>query len=187
MKCGEIQERMIDALYGEEMNSREGVEFFKHLGECSDCNLEYLELLETREKLGDWKVEHQQEKGFEVDDNPHRFLRGVAWWTLLQKVAAGVLIVVGAISILQYMGYGGGERLVISQQQLTEMVQDMIVAQQVKERGLMLRALLEVREDIELRERDNFGQMQQYLVTLEQRYIENIEENNHYMRSILSR
>jgi hypothetical protein len=40
---------------------------------------------------------------------------------------------------------------------------------------------------MELRERDNFGQMQQYLVTLEQRYIENIEENNHYMRNILSR
>jgi len=77
--------------------------------------------------------------------------------------------------------------MVVSQQQLTETVQDMIVAQQAKERELMLRALLEVKEDIELRERDNFGQIQQYLVTLEQRYIENIEENNHYMRTILSR
>ena len=186
MKCGEIQERMIDVLYGEEMSSREGFEFFKHLSECSDCNLEYLELLETREKLADWKIEHQHEKGFEVND-AHRFLKRIAWWAVLQKVAAGVLIVVGAISIFQYMGYGGGERLVVSQQQLTETVQDMIVAQQAKERELMLRALLEVKEDIELRERDNFGQMQQYLVTLEQRYIENIEENNHYMRNILSR
>ncbi|MCH8820387.1 MAG: hypothetical protein IIB03_08730, partial [Acidobacteria bacterium] len=105
----------------------------------------------------------------------------------LQKVAAGVLIVVGAISIFQSIGYLGGHRMVVSQQQLTETVQDMIVAQQAKERELMLRALLEVKEDIELRERDNFGQIQQYLVTLEQRYIENIEENNHYMRTILSR
>ena len=77
--------------------------------------------------------------------------------------------------------------MVVSQQQLTETVQDMIGAQQAKERELMLRALLEVQEDIELRERDSFGQIQQYLVTLEQRYIENIEENNHYMRTILSR
>ena len=77
--------------------------------------------------------------------------------------------------------------MVVSQQQLTETVQDMIVAQQAKERELMLRALLEVKEDIELRERDNFGQMQRYLATLENRYIENIEENNHYLRNILSR
>ncbi len=187
MKCEEIQERMIDVLYGEEMSPRGGFEFFRHLGECSDCNLEYLELLETREKLGEWKIEHQREKGFEVDDISHGFLRRIPWWPLLQKVAAGVLIVVGAISILQYMGYLGGKRLVVSQQQFTQTVQDMIVAQQARERELMLTALLEVKEDIEFRERDNFGQMQQYLVTLEQRYIENIEENNHYMRTILSR
>lgn len=187
MKCEEIRERMIDVLYGEEMNPRGGFRFFRHLGECSDCNLEYLELLETREKLGDWKIEHRQEKGFEVEAIAPGLLRRIPWWPLLQKVAAGVLIVVGAISIFQSMGYLGGHRMVVSQQQLTETVQDMIVAQQAKERELMLRALLEVKEDIELRERDNFGQMQQYLVTLEQRYIENIEENNHYMRTILSR
>jgi hypothetical protein len=187
MKCEEVQERMIDVLYGEEVTPRGGFQFFRHLGECSDCNLEYLELLETREKLGDWKVESPQEKGFEVSGVSSGLFRSLPWWALLQKVAAGVLIVVGAISILQYMGYLGGKHLVVSQQQLTETVQDMIVAQQAKERELMLRALLEVKEDIELRERDNFGQMQRYLATLENRYIENIEENNHYLRNILSR
>jgi hypothetical protein len=187
MKCEEVQERMIDVLYGEEVNPRGGFQFFRHLGECSDCNLEYLELLETREKLGDWKVESPQEKGFEVSGVSPGLFRSLPWWALLQKVAAGVLIVVGAISIFQYMGYLGGKNLVVSQQQLTETVQDMIVAQQTKERELMLRAFLEVKEDIELRERDNFGQMQQYLATLENRYIENIEENNHYLRNILSR
>jgi hypothetical protein len=187
MKCEQIQERMIDVLYGEEIDPRGGFEFFGHLGKCSGCNLEYMELLETREQLGDWKIEHQPKKAFEVDDISSGFFRRIPWWPLLQKVAAGVLIVVGAISILQSMGYLGGNRLVVSQQQLTETVQDMIVAQQAKERELMLRALLEVKEDVELRERDNFGQMQQYLVTLEQRYIENIEENNHYMRTMLSR
>lgn len=187
MKCEEAQPRIIDVLYGEELDPRGGFEFFRHLGECPDCNMEYLELLETREKLGEWKIEQQREKGFEVDDISGGFLRRIPWWPLLQKVAAGVLIVVGAVSIVQSMGYWGGKRLVVSQQQLTETVQDMIVSQQQKERELMLRALLEVKEDMELRERDNFGQMHQYLVTLEQRYIENIEENNHYMRDILSR
>ncbi|MDA2935452.1 hypothetical protein MYX82_14105, partial [Acidobacteria bacterium AH-259-D05] len=177
-------------LYGEEMNPRVGFEFFKHLSECPDCNREYLELLETREKLGDWKVEYQRENDFEISQASFAFpplLKRVRWWPLLQKVAAGFLIVVGAMSIFQYMGYWGGKPLVVSERQLTETVQDMILAQQTQERQLMLRALLRVKEDIELRERDNFGQLQQYLITLEQRYIENIEENNHYLRTLLSR
>ena len=186
MKCEETQERMIDVLYGEEMHPRVGFEFFEHLGECSRCNLEYLELLGTREKLGDWKIEQQRASRFEVGDPSRAFLRRIPWWSLLQKVAAGVLIVVGAISILQSTGYLGGKRLMVFQQQLTETVHDMIVVQQERERELILQALLQVTEDVELRERDNLGQMQQYLVSLEQRYIEGIEENNYYMRTILS-
>ena len=190
MKCEQSQEGMIDVLYGEEEDPRRGFEFFQHLNECPDCNREFLELLETREKLGEWKVEYQGES--HPDTGQAAFatqplFRRIGWWSLLQKVAAGCLIMVGLVSILQYMGYLGGQRLVVSERQLTETVQDMIVTQQLEERQLMLRALLRVKEDIELRERDNLGQLQQYLVTLEQRYIENIEENNHYLRTLLSR
>jgi len=85
------------------------------------------------------------------------------------------------------MGYLGGKRLVISEQQLTETVQDRIVAQQTEERQLMLRALLRVKEDMELQQRTNVEQLRLYLVTLEQRYVENLEENNHYLRTLLSR
>ncbi|MEE2821799.1 MAG: hypothetical protein VYA53_02340 [Acidobacteriota bacterium] len=187
MKCEEIRERMIDVLYGEEMSPRKGFEFFKHLGVCSDCDTEYLELLDTREKLGDWNIEPPREENFKVVDVSNKFLKSIPWWTVLQRVAAGVLIMVGAVSIVQHMGYWGGQRLVVSQQQLTQTVQDMMVAHQDAERQLMLGALLQVKEDIDLRERDNLNQIQRYLVTLEQRYIAGIEENNHYMRNFLSR
>jgi len=63
----------------------------------------------------------------------------------------------------------------------------MIVAQQTQERQLMLRALLRVKEDVELQQRTNVDQLEQYLISLEQRYVENLEENNHYLRTLLSR
>ena len=190
MNCEQSQEKMIDVLYGEEVNPRQGFEFFQHLSECPGCNGEYVELVETREILGEWKVGHQRAN----ETEPHRavfasgpWLGRVRWWPVLQKVAAGFLIVVGVVSILQYMGYLGGKRLVISERQLTETVQDMIVAQQTEERQLMLRALLRVKEDVELQQRTNVGQLQEYLISLEQRYVENLEENNHYLRTLLSR
>ena len=75
----------------------------------------------------------------------------------------------------------------ISERQLTETVQDRIVAQQTEERQLMLRALLRVKEDMELQQRTNVEQLELYLLSLEQRYVENLEENNHYLRTLLSR
>ena len=85
------------------------------------------------------------------------------------------------------MGYLGGKRLVISERQLTETVQDMIVNQQTQERQLMLRALLRVKEDVELQQRTNVDQIEQYLISLEQRYVDNLEENNQYLRTLLTR
>ena len=190
MNCEQSQERMIDVLYGEEVNPRQGFEFFQHLSECPGCNREYMELVETREILGEWKVGHQNAKPREtrqavLASGP--WLSQVRWWPLLQKIAAGFLIVVGVMSILQYMGYLGGKRLVISERQLTETVQDMIVDQQTQERQLMLRALLRVKEDVELQQRTNVDQLEQYLISLEQRYVDNLEENNHYLRTLLTR
>lgn len=190
MNCEQGQERMIDVLYGEEVSPRQGFEFFQHLSECPGCNREYMELVETREILGEWKVGHQNEKAREtrqavLASGP--WLSQVRWWPLLQKIAAGFLIVVGVVSILQSMGFLGGKRMVISERQLTETVQDMIVDQQTQERQLMLRALLRVKEDVELQQRTNVDQLEQYLISLEQRYVDNLEESNHYLRTLLSR
>ena len=51
----------------------------------------------------------------------------------------------------------------------------------------MLRALLRVKEDVELQQRTNVDQIEQYLISLEQRYVDNLEENNQYLRTLLSR
>ena len=190
MNCEQTQAGMIDVLYGEEVNPRLGFEFFQHLGQCSKCNREYVEMVETREMLGEWKVEHQRAHRPETRQAAfasRRSLGRIGWWPVFQKIAAGFLIIVGVVSILQYMGYLGGQRLVISERQLTETVQDRIVAQQTEERQLMLRALLRVKEDMELQQRTNVEQLELYLLSLEQRYVENLEENNHYLRTLLSR
>ena len=190
MDCEQSQAGMIDVLYGEEVNPRLGFEFFRHLSECPECNREYVELVETRELLGEWKVEHQranQPENRRAGLASRHLLGRIRWWPVLQKIAAGFLIIVGGVSILQGMGYLGGKRLVISERRLTETVQDMIVAQQTEERQLMLRALLRVKEDVDLQQRTNVQQLEQYLMTLEQRYVENLEENNHYLRTLLSR
>ena len=96
-----------------------------------------MELVETREILGEWKLGHQTAKERQTRQAvlaSRPWIGQVRWWPLLQKIAAGFLIVVGVVSILQYMGYLGGKRLVISERQLTETVQDMIVNQQTQER-----------------------------------------------------
>ncbi len=114
MNCEQSQESMIDVLYGEEVTPRQGFEFFQHLSECPGCNREYMELVETREVLGEWKVGHQNAKERETRQAvlaSRPWLGQLRWWPLLQKIAAGFLIVVGVVSILQYMGYLGGKRL----------------------------------------------------------------------------
>ena len=48
------------------------------------------------------------------------------------------------------MGLPGGENVMVSEPAMTEMVHDMILAEQGSERQLTLRALFQVKENIEL-------------------------------------
>ena len=189
MNCEQSQERMIDVLYGEELSPRLCYQFFGHLERCESCNREYLEMLETREDLSKWEVDPQQV------DSPAAppvagwigVLGNVRWWSVTQRIAAGFLIVFGMVAILQSMGFLGGRKLMVNQDQLTALVGDMMVEQQAEERELMLRALLEVKEDIELDQSEADEQLQLYVLSLEQRYLENLEENNQYLETLLSR
>lgn len=184
MTCEQSHELAIDVLYGEEMDSRKCFQFFKHLDECGDCNREYLEIIETREMLREWKVEEKESLGQRIT----RITRiGKNWWLMVQKVAAGFLIVVGAIAILQYMGYLGGRQITVSQPQLTQMVNDLIVTRQSQERQLIGAALVRLKEDLDLQRRDDMREVYNYLVSLERRYVENLEENNRYLKTLLSR
>lgn len=185
MNCEKYHNVMIDVLYGEEWNPRQCFEFFRHLEECGDCNREYLELIETRETLRQWEVSAVKSKtGFFRNRATWQVRK---WWPLLQKAAAGLLIVVGAVSILQYMGYLEGRQLAVSEQQFTETVRDMIVSIQTEERQLIGEALIQLKEDVDLERRDDRRQVSRYLRLLEQRYMENLEENNLYLKTLLTR
>lgn len=190
MKCDQSQARMIDVLYGEEMSAHLCYEFFQHLEGCAECKREYREMLETRDLLGEWGQESGQSPDLKLEWPSRSFrdaLWGVRWWPATQRLAAGILIAFGVIAILQSMGLLGGEKVMVSEPALTEMVHDMILAEQAMERQLTLRALLEVKEDIELDQVRRSQQLQHYLVGLEQRYVENLEESTHYLKTLLSR
>ena len=130
MKCSQIQQEMMGILYGELLDSHVCFEFFRHLKGCQDCNREYLELVETRGMLSEWKVEERLESEmgpFEATAPAAASVPGPAqpapesWWRsnlpefrpLLQKAAAVVLMVAGALALLQQAGFSiGGEQVV---------------------------------------------------------------------------
>ena len=128
MKCPQIQQEMMDILYGERLDSRLCFEFFRHLQGCQDCSREYMELVETRGMLSEWKVEEH----FDMEPLGRAAVVAASvpgseqpapkpWWRsslpklrpLLQKAAAIVLMVVGALTLLQQAGFSiGGEQVV---------------------------------------------------------------------------
>ena len=190
MTCDESRDLMLDVLYGEEVDSRGSFEFFRHLDACPDCSGEYRELLTTREKLRVWQLEEPETAATRAPQarrntrlNP--FAGG--WWPTLLKLAAGVLIVLGVTSIVQSYGYLGGEKKIVSQQQLTEMVHDMVVAEQAEERRLVGQALVLLKEDVELQRRQDMQEVYNYMVTLEERYTDNLEESNRYLKTLAAK
>jgi hypothetical protein len=192
MTCDENRDVMLDVLYGEELDSKTCFQFFQHLDACPDCSGEYRELLTTREQLQGWEVEEPtvepsvQRVGRITGKGRFNPFAG-GWWLALQRLAAGVLIVLGAVSILQNNGYLGGQRKIVSEQQMTEMVHDMIVADQAEERRLVGQTLLLLKEDVELQRRQDMREVYNYLVSLEERYASNLEENNRYLRNLASK
>ena len=190
MTCDESRDLMLDVLYGEEVNSTNCFHFFKHLDACPDCSGEYRELLTTREKLRVWEVEEPRtaaKSAARISSRPRLNVFAGGWWPTLLKLAAGVLIVLGITSIIQSHGYLGGERKIVSQQQLTEMVRDMVVAQQAEERRLVGQALVLLREDVDLQRRQDREEFSNLVYSLEQRYADVLEENNRSLKTISNR
>ncbi|MFQ5739456.1 MAG: anti-sigma factor family protein [Acidobacteriota bacterium] len=190
MNCQDCRQRMIDVLYGEELEPRVSYQFFQHLESCGECDEEYLELLATREMLGQWELEDlkpspdwgnvgMKDKWFQSWIRP--------WWPLAQRIAAAFLILIGAASILQGMGFLGGRKMMVSERQLMEMVNDMVVARQAEEQRIIGQALVNFSDDMTLRQSSDKREITNTLYLLEQRYLENLEQNNQYLKALLSR
>jgi len=182
---------MIDILYGEEIHPRVGFEFFAHIGECDRCRGEYLELIETREMLAGWEPEEVDSDVAWSPGSKDVSRRGliVGWWPLLQKLAAAVLITVGALSVFQSIGVfpASGKAATISEAQLTEVIHDVTLARQVEDWRVIGEALLELKEELEARNQMQLRTVYEDLQTLEQRYVNALEESNRQVRMLIDR
>ena len=189
MTCDQSSELMMDVLYGEEVHPRQALDFFTHLKDCPRCEQDYAELVETREVLSDWSVEEAE--GPLVHFDPPRAVTGywksIEWGTLLQKVAAGFLILVGAVSVLQSGGLFPRSEVGLSETELTEMIHDVVLARQVEDWKVIGAALLELKEELEAQDRVQMKSVYEDLYSLERRYIDVMEENNQHIKTMLTR
>ncbi len=191
MTCQRYSELMIDILYGEEVRPRLCFEFFAHLGECTECRQEYIELIETREMLAQWEPE--EITGEEVaivrtgfDSRGSR--RNWQWWSLLQKVAAGVLIAVGVFTVFQATGIlPARDSAAVSEAQLTEVIHDVTLARQVEDWRVIGEALLELKEELEMKNQMEIRAVYEDMQNLEQRYVHALEESNRQVRTLMGR
>jgi hypothetical protein len=180
MNCGSCGELMVDVLYGEEISTRQVFEFHKHLSKCSSCNNEYLELLETRELLGAWEdpaADTNLNKARITQKKPG--LSKVVWFPLIQKAAAGILMVLGLFALLQFIGIipeENSEALVVSDEQLAQMIHDVVVEKRVEDWKLIGSALLRLKEEIKTENRVGIQNVQQDMDELRYRYVMALED-----------
>lgn len=190
MTCQHSIEMMMDVLYGEEVGPRQCFEFFEHLAQCSKCNQEYAELVETREMLSEWESEGMVSEVVAIPtpevNYPDR-KASAGWWPLLQKVAAGVLIVFGAYSLVQSTGLLPEKGTVtVSEARLAEVIHDMTLARQVEDWREIGKALLAMQEGLEARNRLQVQAVYEDMQNLEQRYVYALEESNRQVKTLIS-
>lgn len=167
MSCKTMHERMMDVLYGEELDADRCLEFFRHLESCRDCKAEYLELVETRSLLGQWDL-GQAVPGSAAGPGARilgffgRIDRSPAW-KVVYKAAACILILLGVAVIARDLGWVERASLEVTRQELEVMINDVAVARQAEERQLIGQAMIRMRDEVEL----EMGQIHQYLQALE--------------------
>lgn len=190
MNCGSSTELMVDVLYGEEIESRTAFEFFRHLSACSHCEAEYLELLETREILGTWE-DPVTDKVVEKPEAiaPKWKLSRITWLPGLQKIAAGILILVGLFGILQYAGIipqQNARAMTVSDEQLARMIHDVLVEKQVEDWKVIGSALLSLKEEIEMQNRLGIQSVYQDMDELKHRYVLALEDYNRQVQKLVN-
>lgn len=177
MNCTACHDLMMDVLYGENTEPRQGFEFFSHLQQCDGCQREYLELLETRDLLSTWEIE---EEG--LPQTPAGWPRRsvTAWikqvgWPVTQRIAAAFLMLVGVAALAQAAGLWQSDRVTVSRDQLMQMVNDMFVLQETEQNKRIGRALVDLADEVNLSHRVDLYAMDSRIFSLEKLYLENDE------------
>ena len=103
-------------------------------------------------------------------------------WSVVYKVAASVLILLGMTVIARDLGWVERATLEVSRQELETTINDVVVARQEEERRLIGQFVIEMRDDLE---RD-MGEIHQYLqvVDLQQR---DAQEDYRTVRALITR
>ena len=107
---------------------------------------------------------------------------------MLSKVAAGVLIVLGVLSIAQNLGWWERRQLGVTEQELAVMLHDLTVMRNTEDQRMIGAMLLQMQDDLEQARRQDLALVSDVLLQeLERRIVVNQEENHRYLRSLVLR
>ena len=107
---------------------------------------------------------------------------------MLPKVAAGILIALGVVSIAQNLGWWEQRRLGVTEQELAVMLHDLTVLRQTEDQRMIGAMLLQVKDDLEQARRQDLALVYDTLLQeLERQSVVNQEENYRYLRSLVVR
>ena len=180
MTCELAQERMIDVLYHEGESPAQSAEFFRHLDGCSSCRNDFLGLIQARQWLGAWDIEEEEA----VAPTKVRPASGFNWWSALQKLAASVLIVVGAVSIFRGTGLWG-DSLSVSERQLMELVTDIVVSRQTEHELVIGNVLRSVADSASLQQAAYQQDLGLRLQVLEESILQASEERDRLLQMLV--
>ena len=85
------------------------------------------------------------------------------------------------------LGLAGTDRRVVSQPELMQMVNDMVVAQQGEERQLIGRALMEFADELMTQQKMELLRFSQDLQDLDRKYLQVMEETTDNLRALATR
>ena len=186
MKCSESIDIMLNVIYGEEVDPEKAYGFFCHLKECASCDAEFRELSETRVMLRDWDTAEEEGSSSEVSAGSYLPRRGFNWWGTMQKIAATLLIITGAVAAGQAVGFIPEKQVEIPEVQLTRMIHDIVVERQSEGWVVIGKALVSLKEDMDSRDQMQTEVFYEDLTEMEMRFLSVMEENQLQSRELTS-
>jgi len=165
---------MMDVIYGEEVEPAKTYAFFSHLKQCDGCDREFRELTETREMLSGWAGEDAIPDPAPMA-NSSLPLKRLNWWGWVQKAAAVILMVYGGISAGQAVGILPEKEARLPEEQLTRMINDIVVERQSEGWFVIGKALVSLKEDIDARDRQQTEVFYEDLSEMEERFMRVME------------
>ncbi|GAB4232816.1 MAG: hypothetical protein Kow00109_05420 [Acidobacteriota bacterium] len=190
MKCEEVRERLLDVLYFEEEDPWVVYRFHRHLAECPLCDEEYRELLAVRRDVAAWATfeasrEEAGTRGAEPAGSPWAWRRwGQALIGQVLPAAAAVLVGLLLFTAGQRLGWFGS--LSPEAAALEAGLHRVVVAAQQEQLNTIGQALLDLKEEMILRDRAVLEEVYGDLLQMEQRYRTALEDTPERLRRLTS-